>query len=84
MREAARRKDEFLASLGHELRNPLAPIRTSVSLLTHMYPDAAPVARIRDMVERQVRLLTRLVDDPAGRGPHHQRQDQAATRSWSR
>jgi signal transduction histidine kinase/ActR/RegA family two-component response regulator len=63
VREAARRKDEFLASLGHELRNPLAPIRTSVSLLTHLYPDAAPVARIRDMVERQVKLLTRLVDD---------------------
>jgi signal transduction histidine kinase/CheY-like chemotaxis protein len=63
VREAARRKDEFLASLGHELRNPLAPIRTSVSLLTHLYPDAPPIARIRDVVERQVRLLTRLVDD---------------------
>jgi signal transduction histidine kinase len=63
VREAARRKDEFLAALGHELRNPLAPIRTSVSLLTHLYPDAAPVLRIRDMVERQVNLLTRLVDD---------------------
>jgi signal transduction histidine kinase/ActR/RegA family two-component response regulator len=63
VREAARRKDEFLASLGHELRNPLAPIRTSVSLLTHLYPEAPPVARIREVVERQVKLLTRLVDD---------------------
>jgi len=63
VREAARRKDEFLAALGHELRNPLSPIRTAVSLLTHLYPDAAPVLRIRDMVERQVSLLTRLVDD---------------------
>jgi len=63
VREAARRKDEFLASLGHELRNPLAPIRTSVALLSHLYPDAPQPARIRDTVERQVRLLTRLVDD---------------------
>ncbi|MET0267588.1 MAG: response regulator [Duganella sp.] len=62
-REATRRKDEFLAALGHELRNPLAPIRTSVSLLTHLYPQEAPIARTRDMVERQVKLLTRLVDD---------------------
>ena len=63
VREAARRKDEFLASLGHELRNPLAPIRSSVTLLAQLYPDAPPVARIREMVERQVGLLTRLVDD---------------------
>ncbi|TFW17737.1 hybrid sensor histidine kinase/response regulator [Duganella callida] len=63
VREAARRKDEFLASLGHELRNPLAPIRTSVSLLTHLHPDSQPLRRVRDMVERQVKLLTRLVDD---------------------
>lgn len=63
VREAARRKDEFLASLAHELRNPLAPIRTAVALLSHLYPDAAPVGRIRDMVERQVKLLTRLVED---------------------
>ncbi|WP_295996470.1 hybrid sensor histidine kinase/response regulator [Rugamonas sp.] len=63
MREAARRKDEFLASLGHELRNPLAPIRTSVALLGHLYPDAPPMVRISAVIDRQVTHLTRLVDD---------------------
>src|SRR5471032_2668571 len=63
VREAARRKDEFLASLGHELRNPLAPIRTSVALLNHLYPGAAQVERIGGVIERQVTHLTRLVDD---------------------
>jgi signal transduction histidine kinase/CheY-like chemotaxis protein len=63
VRETDRRKDEFLASLGHELRNPLAPIKTSVALLDHLHPDSAPVARIRGVVERQVTHLTRLVDD---------------------
>jgi signal transduction histidine kinase len=63
VRETDRRKDEFLASLGHELRNPLAPIRTSMSVLTHLYPDHAPVKKVSDVVERQVTHLTRLVDD---------------------
>ena len=63
VRETDRRKDEFLASLGHELRNPLAPIRTSMGVLTHMYPGQAPVKKISDVVERQVTHLTRLVDD---------------------
>lgn len=63
VRETDRRKDEFLASLGHELRNPLAPIRTSMGVLTHMYPDQAPVRKVSDVVERQVTHLTRLVDD---------------------
>jgi len=63
VREAARRKDEFLASLGHELRNPLAPIRTSVALLNHLYPGALQVERIGGVIERQVTHLTRLVDD---------------------
>lgn len=63
VRETDRRKDEFLASLGHELRNPLAPIRTSMSVLTHMYPDQTPVKKVCDVVERQVTHLTRLVDD---------------------
>ena len=63
VRETDRRKDEFLASLGHELRNPLAPIRTSMGVLTHLYPDHAPVKKVSEVVERQVAHLTRLVDD---------------------
>jgi len=63
VRDADYRKDEFLASLGHELRNPLAPIRTSVGLLKHLYPDLAPVEKTYRVVERQIVHLTRLVDD---------------------
>jgi signal transduction histidine kinase/CheY-like chemotaxis protein len=63
VRETDRRKDEFLASLGHELRNPLAPIRTSMAVLQHLHPDQAPVQKVIDVVERQVTHLTRLVDD---------------------
>ena len=63
VRETDRRKDEFLASLGHELRNPLAPIRTSMGVLNHLYPDQAPVKKVSDVIDRQVTHLTRLVDD---------------------
>ena len=63
VRETDRRKDEFLASQGHELRNPLAPIRTSMGVLTHMYPDQAPIKKVSEVIERQVTHLTRLVDD---------------------
>ncbi len=63
VRETDRRKDEFLASLGHELRNPLAPIRTSMGVLTHLYPDQSAVKKVSDVIERQVTHLTRLVDD---------------------
>ena len=63
VRETDRRKDEFLASLGHELRNPLAPIRTSMALLKHQLPGQPAVAKVSDVVERQVTHLTRLVDD---------------------
>jgi len=62
-REAEQRKDEFLASLAHELRNPLAPIRTSMSVLSLMYPAASGVSKVCDVVERQIAHLTRLVDD---------------------
>ena len=57
--EAAQRKDEFLAMLGHELRNPLAPIMTAVELLAR-HPSAA---REQKVIERQARHLARLVDD---------------------
>jgi len=57
--EAARRKDDFLAILGHELRNPLAPIMTAVELLARN-PSAA---RERSIIDRHVRHLARLVDD---------------------
>jgi PAS domain S-box-containing protein len=63
LKEADRRKDEFLAMLAHELRNPLAPIRNSLHALKLAGPDAAVAARARDMMERQVTHLTRLVDD---------------------
>ncbi len=61
--EADRRKDEFLAMLGHELRNPLAPIVVALSLMRAHEEDPSAVARYRAVVERQVHQLTRLVDD---------------------
>ena len=57
--EAARRKDDFLAILGHELRNPLAPIMTAVELLARN----ASAARERSIIDRHTRHLARLVDD---------------------
>jgi len=60
---ADRRKDDFLAILGHELRNPLAPIRNAIELLQRCGTDDPTVARMRELMDRQVRHLTRLVDD---------------------
>jgi signal transduction histidine kinase len=64
LREADRRKDEFLAMLGHELRNPLAPLMTGLQLLklADMRDDPV-VLRVRGVMERQVHHLARLVDD---------------------
>jgi PAS domain S-box-containing protein len=61
IREAARRKDEFLAVLGHELRNPLAPIRTALELMRLRSPDHS--VREREVIERQIQHMMRLVDD---------------------
>jgi signal transduction histidine kinase len=63
LREADRRKDEFLAILSHELRNPLAPIRNSVYLLSRVEAGSSQAARARQVIERQSMHLTRLVDD---------------------
>src|SRR6267154_2907086 len=63
LKEADRHKDEFLAMLAHELRNPLAPILNAVQLM-RMKPVADPQLNwSRDVIERQVSHLTRLVDD---------------------
>ena len=61
--QADRRKDAFLAMLAHELRNPLAPIRTAAETLKAMPPDAREIARAREVIARQVMHLSRLVDD---------------------
>jgi signal transduction histidine kinase/ActR/RegA family two-component response regulator len=60
--EADRRKDEFLATLAHELRNPLAPIRFALENLK-LGTSATTAVRAREVIERQVRQLVRLVDD---------------------
>ena len=62
-READHRKDEFLATLAHELRNPLAPIRNGLEILRRSGQLAGPAARARDMMERQLAHMVRLVDD---------------------
>ncbi|HEY9422025.1 MAG TPA: ATP-binding protein [Thermoanaerobaculia bacterium] len=61
--EAGRRKDEFLAMLAHELRNPLAPIRNALQILRAPEASPAVVERAREMMERQIHHMVRLVDD---------------------
>jgi PAS domain S-box-containing protein len=63
LKEADRRKDEFLAMLAHELRNPLAPIRHAAQVFRLLAPAEPNLQRAQDMIERQVQEMTRLVDD---------------------
>src|SRR5688572_8129655 len=63
LQETNRRKDEFLAMLSHELRNPLAPIRNAAEVMRRIAPADAGIAWARDVVERQVTHLAQLVDD---------------------
>jgi PAS domain S-box-containing protein len=61
--EQDRRKTEFLATLAHELRNPLAPIRNGLQLLRRTGQDGAAAARVQDIMDRQLDHLVHLVDD---------------------
>jgi PAS domain S-box-containing protein len=63
LREADRRKDEFLALLAHELRNPLAPLRNGLQVLRLAGRDADTVAQVREMMDRQLEHMVRLIDD---------------------
>jgi signal transduction histidine kinase len=71
LREADRRKDEFLAMLAHELRNPLAPIRNAITLLKQMGPPVSTVTaadwpriqRVREVIDRQTGHMAHLLDD---------------------
>jgi PAS domain S-box-containing protein len=63
LREADRRKDEFLATLAHELRNPLAPIRNAAELLRRAQSLSPELRAVSTILERQVRQMTHLVDD---------------------
>ena len=63
LREADRRKDEFLATLAHELRNPLAPIRNGLQIMRLMPDKAEAVEQARLMMERQLQQMVHLIDD---------------------
>ena len=63
LKESERRKDEFLAALAHELRNPLAPMRNAVAILGRKGPLDPEVAWSRGVMERQIDQLSRLIDD---------------------
>ena len=63
LREADRRKDEFLATLAHELRNPLAPIRNAVQILQAKGPPTPELQWARGVIDRQVMVMARLLED---------------------
>jgi signal transduction histidine kinase len=63
LRQVDRRKDEFLATLAHELRNPLAPLKNGLDILRLANATPERIAQVRSLMERQLLQLTRLVDD---------------------
>ncbi|CAN5221803.1 hypothetical protein BH11PSE14_BH11PSE14_14280 [soil metagenome] len=58
-----KRQEDFLATLAHELRNPLAPLRSAADILVHLPPGDPSIGIVAEVIDRQVRHLTRLVDD---------------------
>jgi signal transduction histidine kinase len=81
LREESRRKNDFLAILSHELRNPLAPIINSVFILERANRDGDQAKRAREIIGRQVQHMTRLIDDlldvtRIARGKVHLRREQ--------
>ena len=63
LREADRRKNEFLATLAHELRNPLAPLRNTLEVIRLQDDSPAAIRQARELMDRQVEQMTRLVED---------------------
>jgi PAS domain S-box-containing protein len=63
LKEADRRKNEFLATLAHELRNPLAPLRNGLQVMKLARNDGPPIEQARAMMERQLAQMVRLIDD---------------------
>jgi signal transduction histidine kinase len=63
LNNALRARDEFLAMLGHELRNPLAPIRTATDIIRTLTPPDSPINSSTEILDRQVNHMTRLVND---------------------
>jgi len=63
LRESDRRKDEFLATLAHELRNPLAPVRNAVQVMRMKGATGPELEWVREVIDRQVQQLTRLIED---------------------
>lgn len=81
LREANRRKSEFLATLAHELRNPLAPIRNALELLRLSGNKPAMLERVRGTMERQVDQMVHLINDLLDIATDLQRQDGPADRA---